>query len=137
MDRNETVAAYVGVLRHTLRIAPGADALMELEGRLSPPDPSQRPPARAPGIARLSRALKQLRRGAPPADTIEAFRDDLAFLKVFDQDTSWTSEALDDLAANVLVADESRRRPAPATATATNASTNVVPLRRKRPSGDA
>lgn len=126
MDESETLAIYIGVLRHGLDLPPGSDALRELQVRLSPPDPAQRPPARAPGIARLASALRSMRRGAAPAVTIERFRDDLAFLRMFDRDTSWSAEALTSLLADVSAVDASRP------AEAAPAPDKVVSMRRKR-----
>jgi hypothetical protein len=137
VDTPESVAIYVGVLRHALALPPGSDALAELEARLAPPDAAQRPPSRAPGIARLTKALKAMRSGKAPADTIAEFREDLRFLRMFDRDTSWTREALDDLMANVIVAPPGRstRR---AKDGAANTPGKIVPLRPPAPRrGDA
>lgn len=67
-----------------------------------------------------------MRRGAAPAVTIERFRDDLAFLRMFDRDTSWSAEALTSLLADVSAVDASRP------AEAAPAPDKVVSMRRKR-----
>ena len=48
MDETELIAAYVGVLRHELELPRGADALLELEVRLVPPDPASGRPRAHP-----------------------------------------------------------------------------------------
>jgi hypothetical protein len=127
------VAIYIGVLRHALALQPGSDALLELEMRLAPTDHSQRPPARAPGITRLRAALRAMRRGLAPAGSIEEFRADLAFLRVFDQDTSWGATALD-----ALLGDVTQTPAPPAPAKPNDGESKVVPMRRKRArAGDA
>lgn len=137
MNEPELVAAYVGVLRHELKLPRGADALLELEVRLAPADPNQRPPARAPGIARLARALKRLRRHVTPADSLDQFAEDLRFLRIFEEGTSnWSSEAIDDLLANVIAMPASKARNAPTTDTpadAPDAPAHIVPFRPRKP----
>jgi hypothetical protein len=136
MDEPELVAAYVGVLRHELKLPRGADALLELELRLVPSDPQQRPPARAPGIARLAKALKRLRAHKTPADSLDQFQEDLRFLRVFEDDTSaWSSEAIDDLLANVITMPPPRARKK--THATTDAPAPVVPFRPRKPRRDA
>jgi hypothetical protein len=137
MDEPELIAAYIGVLRHELSLPRGADALLELEVRLTPSDPNQRPPARAPGIARLAKALKRLRLHKTPAGSLEQFQQDLRFLRVFEDDTTaWSGAALDDLLANVITAPPSRAQrvgnPDPEDTPAP-----VIPIRPRRPQGDA
>jgi hypothetical protein len=114
-------------MRHALALPPGSDALFELEMRLTPADRSQRPPTRAPGIARLRTALRAMRRGRAPAGSIEEFRADLAFLRNFDQDTSWGAAALDallnDVTAEPAVSTPEKR---------SGAKPKVVAMRRKR-----
>ncbi len=135
MDEPDLVAAYVGVLRHTLKLPRGADALLELEVRLAPADPNQRPPARAPGIARLAKALKRLRAHKPPVDPLDQFAEDLRFLRVFEDDTSaWSEEALDDLMANVIaMPPPTTRRKSTATDTAAEAPAPLLPFRARKP----
>jgi hypothetical protein len=138
MNEPELVAAYVGVLRHELKLPRGADPLLELELRLTPADPRQRPPARAPGIARLARALKRLRVHKPPADSLDQFAEDLRFLRVFDDDAgAWSSEAIDDLLANVIAMPEPRAPRAPAAGPPADAPAPVVPFRPRKPRRDA
>lgn len=133
MNEPELIAAYIGVLRHELKLRPGADALLELEVRLSPTDPDQRPPARAPGIARLAKALARLRAHTLPASSLDQFAEDLRFLRVFEDDASaWSGEALDDLLANVIAV------PAPKTRSVGDASPSggqppAVPFRPRKP----
>ncbi len=138
MDAVETQAAYLAVIRHELQLPRGTDALLALELRLTPADARQRPPARAPGIARLARGLRRLRQQKAPADSIEQFSDDLRFLRIFDDDAAaWTPKVLDDLLANVIVADpirQARRAPASDDAPKTSPAKRVVKF---RPSGRA
>ena len=139
MDNTELVAAYVGVLRHELKLQRGADALVELEARLAPPDRAQRPPTRAPGIARLAKALKRLRAHQPPVSSLEQFAEDLQFLRMFANDfESWPSAALDDLMANVITMPPPKQRASSDAPAATDAASKIIPLRPKRtPKGDA
>jgi hypothetical protein len=76
--------AYIALIRHELKVPPGSDALDALAARLTPVDATERPPARAPGIIRLRKALRTLEASACPDQSLEAFRDDLAFLSLFD-----------------------------------------------------
>ena len=134
MDEPELIAAYVGVLRHELALRRGADALLELEVRLTPSNPLQRPPARAPGIARLAKALKRLRARKTPADSLDQFQQDLRFLRVFEDDTSaWSTTAIDDLLANVITMPALRARATPTDAEAVEAPAPVVPFRPRTP----
>ena len=138
MEQAEVVAAYVGLLRHELHLPRGADALLDLELRLTPADARQRPPARAPGIARLARALKRLRAHKPPAVSLEVFAEDLRFLRAFDDDpAAWSSEALDDLLANVIASPAARTPRSPAKDDAGAKSPPPVPFRPRKPRGDA
>jgi hypothetical protein len=134
MDELELVAAYVGVLRHELTLPRGADALLELEVRLAPADPNERPPARAPGIARLAKALKRLRAHKPPADSLDQFTEDLRFLRVFEDDTSaWSEEALDDLMANVIaMPPPNAQHKSTASDTPADAAVPVLPFRPRK-----
>ncbi len=135
MNEPELVAAYIGVLRHELKLRPATDALLELEVRLSPADPDQRPPARAPGIARLAKALKRLRAHQAPADSLDQFAEDLRFLRVFEDDTSaWSSDAIDDLLANVIAMRAPKtQRKTQAGNDPTDAPPPVVPFRPRKP----
>jgi hypothetical protein len=115
----EATAPYVAIIRHELQLPPGGDALAALGERLAPPDPKARPPARAPGILRLARALRRLRDGRAPADSIEQLGQDLRFLRLFDEsDAPLERDALESLLADVA---NEQRPPA-----------KIVPLRRKR-----
>jgi hypothetical protein len=67
-------APYIALLRRAFGVPPGADPLEELGKRLVPEDPAQRPPARAPGVLRLAKALRRLRAGQPPEQTLEQYR---------------------------------------------------------------
>ncbi len=134
MDEPELIAVYIGVLRHELALPRGADALIELEVRLVPNDPKQRPPARAPSIARLAKALKRLRAHEPPADSLDQFQQDLRFLRVFEDDaTAWTSEAIDDLLANVITMPAPRTKRVPTISEATDTPAPVIPFRARKP----
>lgn len=81
--RAEAVAPYIALIRHELRLPPGADARAGLASRLDPQVASERPPATAPGIIRLHDALAALREGRPPSVTLEQYSDDLRFLQLF------------------------------------------------------
>jgi hypothetical protein len=135
MNEPELVAAYIGVLRHELKLRPGTDALLELEVRLSPADRDQRPPTRAPGIARLAKALKRLRARQAPAASLDQFAEDLRFLRVFEDDTSaWSSDAIDDLLANVIaIRAPKTQRTTQAGSAPTEAPPPVVPFRPRKP----
>ena len=125
------------MLRHELELPRGSDALLELEMRLAPADVRERPPGRAPGIARLAKALKQLRAGKTPIESLDEFRDDLRFLRIFDDSTrGWSSEAIDDLLANVISAPEPRIRKG-AVEKGAGATSTPVPFRPRKPRGDA
>jgi hypothetical protein len=120
----EATAPYVAVIRHELALSPGADALAALGERLLPEDPEQRPPSRAPGVLRLARALRRLRDGRSPSDSLERITEDLRFLRVFDKDApALKGDALDRLLDDVRHEPEPKPRRTPA---------KIVPLRRKR-----
>lgn len=136
-------APYLALIRREFGIPPTADPVEALGRRLVPEDPLQRPPARAPGVLRLAKALRRLRAGQPPDEPIEQYRDDLAFLKLFDAEEPWSPDALQRLLDDVTAGPAPRRaakRPAPQAA-GTTTPANVVPLRRDRedapPKGDA
>jgi hypothetical protein len=133
-------APFTAIVRHELALKPGTDPLEALGGRLMPEDPDARPPARAPGVLRLAKALRRLRDGKVPEITAEQFTEDVRFLKLFDDgDQPWSPEALgrllDDVRRPPVLKTPSRRHsdgaPPP----------NVVPLRpgtrREPPAGDA
>lgn len=135
-------APYVALLRRAFGVPPGAGPLEELGKRLMPEDPAQRPPARAPGVLRLAKALRRLRAGQPPEQALEQYRDDLEFLKLFDASEPWSPDALERLIDDVI------GEPAPRPATKrpsrrprnTKTSPNIVPIRRQAddapPAGD-
>ncbi len=135
-------APYIALLRREFGVPPGADPFEELGKRLVPEEPSQRPPARAPGVLRLAKALRRLRAGQPPEQTLEQYRDDLAFLKLFDESEQWSPDALERLIDDVLgePAPRPTRKRSPKRKPA-KAPANVVPLRRDQgatpPAGDA
>jgi hypothetical protein len=123
----EELASYLGLIRFALSLPPAADPLDELEARLKPGDPSARPPARAPGIVRLRRALTALRRRTTPDVSLDVLAEDLRFLHMFSDDrrTRWPDDALRRLLGDVQGAPSSRvRRSKPA------ATPKVVPLER-------
>jgi hypothetical protein len=125
-------APYIALLRREFGVAPGADPLGELGRRLAPEDTRERPPARAPGVLRLARALRRLRAGQRPEQTLDEYRSDLAFLKLFDAAEPWSPEALERLLADVVREPASRRgkkRPARRNRTAKTPA-NVIPLKR-------
>ena len=108
----ETLAAYIGTARHALGLRPRDDALAELAARLSPPNPSDRPSKRAPGIARLHRVLADLREHAVPAVSLEQFVEDLRLLRMFARDDPWPHHAMQRLLADVQPAPAPRAKPA-------------------------
>jgi hypothetical protein len=122
----EAIAPYTAMIRHELRVARGADPLAALESRLSPADPAERPPARAPGVVRLRGALARLHAGAPPRADLETFIEDLRFLRLFEREAHpLPRAALDRLLADVvggapITKRTSRRKPA-----------TILPLRRR------
>jgi hypothetical protein len=120
----EATAPYIAVIRHELELHSAADALAALGERLAPPEPSERPPARAPGVLRLARALRRLRDGAAPADSLEQITEDLRFLKLFDTgDSVLQQDALEHLLDDVKQQPPARGQTEPG---------KIVPLRRKR-----
>ena len=133
-------APYTAMIRHELALKPGTDPLEALGARLVPDDPDARPPARAPGVLRLAKALRRLRAGHAPEMTLEQFTEDLRFLKLFDDgDSAWSPETLDRLLDDVL-SRPARRAPSRRSA-GTEPPPNIVPLRRETrgepPAGDA
>lgn len=79
----DSLAPYLGVIRHELGLAPGADPRLTLRERLHPEDASERPPPRAPAIARLARVLRSLERNRQPDLALEQLTEDLRFLTLF------------------------------------------------------
>ena len=107
---SERVAAYLGTLRHALGVRPGGDALGALASRLAPDARSERPPRRAPGIARLHRALADLGRRTAPEASLEQFAEDLRLLRVFGRDDAWPREAMQRLLSDVQPRRSTGRR---------------------------
>ena len=116
----EAVAPYLAIIRRELALRPGTDALIALEARLSPADAQSRPPARAPGIQRLSKALRALCEDRPPEYALEVMAEDLHFLSLFeDGEKAFSREALERLMTDMKAEPEPRR-----------------PARKKRADGD-
>lgn len=108
----EETAPYAAIIRHELGLRSSADALAALGERLAPPEVSARPPARAPGVLRLARALKRLRDGHAPADSLEQLSEDLRFLRLFDVDDQVLKpDALERLLDDVTPPPDTEQRP--------------------------
>jgi hypothetical protein len=121
----EAIAPYTAIIRHELRVARNADPLSALESRLSPADPADRPPARAPGVVRLRGALARLHAGAPPRADLETFIEDLRFLRLFERDAHpLPRAALDRLLADVVGSPATRKR------TTRHKPATILPMRR-------
>jgi hypothetical protein len=99
----EAMAPYTAVLRHELGLESGGNPLLALETRLTPADPSERPPARAPGIARLRTALRRMKSGTLPDISLETLTEDLRFLRLFEREEHvLRRDAIDRLLADVM-----------------------------------
>jgi hypothetical protein len=138
----EAMAPYLAIIRRELALRPGTDPLIALEARLSPADVRSRPPARAPGIQRLSKALRALREDRPPDCDLEVMAEDLHFLCLFeDGDKVLSRDALDRLLTDMMAEPERRRRPGRQERVDPDAPPNVVPFRpqpaRPEPGEDA
>jgi hypothetical protein len=121
----ELIAPWAAVIRHELKLRPGADALGQLDARLEPADASLRPPSRSPAVRRLRNASKRLHAGLAPQITLEQATEDLRVLLLFDNEPI-SRAGLDRLLSDVRQAPGRKhaKRPAkPAT---------VVPLHGKR-----
>lgn len=107
--------AYVALIRHELGLPSRSDALAALAVRLSPDDRGERPPARAPAVMRLKRALHALERGATPDDDLDAFAADLRTLALLTDRAPLTADALRRLLDDVRAPAPRRRaaRPKP------------------------
>jgi hypothetical protein len=133
--RAEALAPYTAAIRRELRLPPGADALVALEARLAPPDPAERPPARAPGILRLRAAFSRLKAGAIPEHDIDTLVEDLRFLRLFERDP----HALSGAALERLLADIAAASP-PAQKRPKRAPASILRMPRRsdgRPRGEA
>lgn len=123
----ESMAPYTVLIRRELHLPAGTDAFAALKAHLSPADPEQRPPPRAPAIARLGKALRQLQAGRAPDGSFDVLAADLRFLRLFDGRETWSPAALDRLLADVRAEPDTRsaqrRRPAH------RRRAKVVPLR--------
>jgi hypothetical protein len=125
----EAVAPYLAIIRRELALRPGTDPLIALEARLTPADTGSRPPARAPGVQRLSKALRALREDRAPDCTLEVMVEDLHFLSLFeDSDKAFSREALDRLLSDVMGEPDPGRRTARKRSDS-EAPSNVVPFR--------
>jgi len=129
----EALAPYSALIRRELRLPVGTDAIAALGGRLSPADPEQRPPPRAPGVGRLGKALRQLQSGQAPDCSLDVMAADLRFLRLFDAREAWSPAALDRLLADVQ--SEPATRPASRARPTRARTAKIVPLRPAR-SGD-
>lgn len=99
----ETIAPYIAIIRHELKLKSGGNALLALEARLTPADARERPPARAPGIVHLRSALRRLKEGALPTIALETLTADLRFLCLFEREEHvLRRDALDRLLADVM-----------------------------------
>jgi hypothetical protein len=109
---DDEIAAYIELIRSELGLAPDSDAIAEVAARLMPADAADRPPAKAPAVIRLGRALWSMRRRRAPAVTLDEFTRDLRVLKLFDLNDVWSAEALDRLMTDVQPKTKRRRRSA-------------------------
>ena len=137
----EAIAPYIALIRVSLNVAPGGDPLDALGLRLAPEDVQERPPARAPGIARLAKALRLLRQRAAPESPIEEFDADLGFLRTFSKDEPWRADALESLLSNVRAMPAPKARAAKTPAGDAPAphepGREPMPFPSRRPPGDA
>jgi hypothetical protein len=118
--------AYIALIRRELMLDIGADAIAELQARLSPGDKSEKPPARAPAIARLKQALKHLEQRVAPDEPLDSFASDLQFLQLFSAD----EPILTPDAAERLLSDIRGDPPSPS-------DPKVVPMPRAKKRGGA
>jgi len=112
---SEGVATYAAIIRHELRLAPGADALAALRLRLRPARAADRPSPRAPAVRRLTRVLRDLAAHRVPEASLEQLADDCRFLGLFEA-TGWTPDAaarlLADIGGTARLAGRGRAEPA-------------------------
>lgn len=101
--------AYVALIRHELKLAPGSDAIAELAARITPESVVGKPPARAPGIVRLKQALHCLQEHGVPDTTLGEFAADLRFLQLFSLDEPVLgADAMERLLADVSGSNKRR-----------------------------
>src|SRR5690348_7024192 len=98
---DDDVAPYVELIRSELALEGDSDVLAELATRLTPANAADRPPAKAPAVVRLGRALWRMRRHHAPAESLDEFTRDLRVLKLFDPNDAWSTEALNRLMTDV------------------------------------
>jgi hypothetical protein len=123
---DDEIAPYVELIRTELALEADSDAVAELAARLTPADAAERPPAKAPAVIRLGRALWSMRRRRVPAVSLDEFARDLRVLKLFDPSDAWSAEALDRLMTDVRPEPKKKRRRTPATQ---HEDPTIVPLR--------
>ena len=109
---DDEIAPYVELIRTELALDTDSDAVAELAARLTPADAAERPPAKAPAVIRLGRALWSMRRRHAPGISLDEFARDLRVLKLFDPNDAWSAEALDRLMTDVRPKKNRRRTPA-------------------------
>src|SRR3954453_12357119 len=109
---DDEIAPYVELIRSELGLDPDSNAIAELAARLTPPNAADRPPAKAPAVIRLGRALWSMRRRRTPAMSLDEVTRDLRVLKLFDPNDSWSTEALDRLMTDVQPKPKRARSPA-------------------------
>ncbi len=109
---DDKIAPYIDLIRTGLGIEPNSDAIAELAARLTPANAADRPPAKAPAVIRLGRALWSLRRRHAPAVSLDEFTRDLRVLKLFAPNDAWSADALDRLMTDVQPKKKRRRSPA-------------------------
>jgi hypothetical protein len=132
IQRAEVLAPYLAVIRHELGMPAPANALLALQTRLHPADPNERPPARAPGIVRLRKALRRLEAGDVPDITLDQLTTDLRFLRIFERtEHLMRRSALDRLLSDIV---EPATLPPPSAPRPARGPARIVKL---RPRGDA
>lgn len=129
----DVLAPYTALIRYELRLPSGSDALAELAARLTTGDPKSSPPARAPGVMRLAKALRRLRQALPPEIALEEMSEDLRFLRLFEDDKEgWSKDALDRLLSDVHDTATPKEHPRPAPAAPDSPPSNILPMRKER-----
>lgn len=105
----EARAPYTALIRRELHLPAGSDAIAVLAARLKNSDPASKLPPVAPATVRLKQSLASLREGDAPACSLEELRDDLQFVRLFDEPAAWTAEALGNLLADIESARDGER----------------------------